>query len=130
MVIIARALKDQKIWMLRRNKLWKVIQGMPSRAQFPGGESLADGQRRICQDLEAIAAGHDPKDLLVCVSHADPIKLAVAYYLGMPLDNFQRLTVAPGSMTALWLGDRGSFPAASSSLLTLNYDISFTLPKS
>lgn len=122
--------QDQKIWRLRRQKLWKVIQSMPSRAKFPGGESIPDGQRRICQDLEDIAAQHDPKDLVACVSHADPIKLAVAYYLGMPLDHFQRLSVAPGSITALWLGNPDSLPAASSSLLTLNYDISFTLSKS
>jgi broad specificity phosphatase PhoE len=37
---------------------------------------------------------HDPKDTIICVSHADPIKLAVAYYLGLGLDNFQRLVGA------------------------------------
>ena len=32
-------------------------------------------------------------ELIAVVFHADPIKLAVANYLGLPLDNFQRLTI-------------------------------------
>jgi probable phosphomutase (TIGR03848 family) len=116
--------QDQKLWKLRRTKLWKVVQGIPSRMQFPGGESFADGQRRICQELEELTRRHEAKDVLVCVSHADPIKLAVAYFIGLPVDHFQRLAIAPGSITTLWLGE------ASSSLLNLNYEFSFTLPKS
>jgi probable phosphoglycerate mutase len=58
----------------------------------------------------------------VCL-HADPIKLAVAYYIGLALDSFQRLVVAPGSITAMHIGEMGS------QLLTLNYDLGFSLPK-
>jgi probable phosphoglycerate mutase len=60
----------------------------------------------------------------VCVTHSDPIKLAVAYFLGMPLDTFQRLSVAPASITALYLGEAGS------QLLRLNYEFSISFPKS
>jgi probable phosphoglycerate mutase len=66
---------------------------------------------------------HDAKDLLVCVSHGDQIKLAVAYFLGLPLDLFQRLHLSPASLTALMIDDGGS------RLLALNYETSFTLPK-
>jgi probable phosphoglycerate mutase len=74
-------------------------------------------------ELEALMALHDEKDLFVCVSHADPIKLAVAYYLGLPLDHFQRLFTAPASISALYVGEAGS------RLLTLNFDLSFNLSK-
>ena len=50
---------------------------------------------RICQELDAIASQHEPKDMVVCVSHSDPIKLAVAYFLGMPLDLFSAC-MSPG----------------------------------
>ena len=116
--------QDQRIKALTRTKLWKLVQRAPSRMHFPGGEMFADAQYRICQDLDAIARGHDPKDMLVCVSHSDPIKLAVAFFLGMPLDTFQRLSIVPASITTLYLGEAGC------QLLRLNCEFSITFPKS
>jgi len=108
---------------LRRLKLWRIIQTTPSLARFPGGESFAECQRRVCQELERISAQHDPKQVVACVFHADPIKLAVAYYIGLPLDHFQRLSVGPASITCLWLGED------SCRLVALNYELSLPLPK-
>ena len=111
------------IGKVSRLKLWKIVQAAPSMLRFPGGESFAETQARIVHDLDELCRQHDPKDTIICVSHADPIKLAVEYYLGLGLDNFQRLVVAPGSITALQIGEMGG------RLLTLNYDLAFTLPK-
>lgn len=99
---------------LRRTRAWKTVQLAPSRFCFPQGETFAASQQRIVSELEALCQLHQPKDLIACVSHADPIKLAVAYYLGMPLDHFQRLSISPASITALQLGEN------SSTLLSLN----------
>jgi probable phosphomutase (TIGR03848 family) len=115
--------QDKKLKGLSRLKLWRLVQGAPSRARFPNGESFFEAQHRVCQEIDALAALHEPKDMFVCVSHSDLIKLAIAYYIGLPLDMFQRLHVGPASITALQLGETGS------GLLTLNYEISFTLPK-
>jgi probable phosphomutase (TIGR03848 family) len=115
--------QEKKLKGLSRLKAWKIVQGAPSRMQFPQGESFTEAQHRICQELDALARQHSPKDSMVCVSHSDPIKLAVAYFLGLPLDLFQRLNIAPGSITALMIGESGS------RLLTLNYNLSFSLPK-
>lgn len=106
---------------LRRRKLWRVVQNTPSLMQFPGGESFAETQHRICSEIGTLRIQHKPKDVIICVTHSDPIKLAVAYYIGLPLDLFQRLTVAPASITALHISD------SESRLLTLNFDISLTL---
>lgn len=114
----------QTLKSLRRLKVWRTVQAAPSLFRFPGGESFAETQHRICREIEAICAEHGPKDLIACVTHADPIKLAAAYYLGLPLDNFQRLAVAPASMTVLSIGE------TSSQLINLNYDLSFNFPKS
>jgi len=115
--------QGKKLKGLSRLKLWKVVQGAPSHMRFPGGESFADAQYRACQEIEALMEQHDPKDIVVCVSHSDLIKLVVAYYIGLPLDMFQRLHVAPASISVLHVGMAGSH------LLALNYEISFTLPK-
>lgn len=112
---------DQSLKKLSRTNEWKVVQAAPSLFRFPNGESFAESQRRFCQELETIACLHDPKDLVACFTHADPIKLAVAYYIGLPLDSFQRLGVSPGSITVLHIGE------SSSHLAMLNYTLDFTL---
>jgi probable phosphoglycerate mutase len=116
--------QDQSFKSLRRLKLWKIVQNTPSIMQFPGGESFAQTQMRITTELVELSRLHDQKDLLVCVSHADPIKLAVAYFIGMPIDMFQRISVSPGSITALHLGESGGH------LLALNVESSFEFLKS
>jgi probable phosphomutase (TIGR03848 family) len=115
--------QGKKLKNLSKKKMWRAVQQAPSLVRFPGGESFAETQRRMCCEIEAICAEHGPEDLIACIGHSDPIKLAVAYYLGLPLDMFQRLTVAPASITALFVGDAGS------RLLTLNYDLSLTYSK-
>ncbi|MCJ7672125.1 MAG: histidine phosphatase family protein, partial [Acidimicrobiia bacterium] len=63
----------QKIADLAKTDLWKVVQRTPSRASFPGGEALAAMQTRMIATLDGVVAAH-PGELVVVVSHADPIK--------------------------------------------------------
>ncbi len=91
--------------VLRLRKDWKIVQHSPSRFRFPDGESFPETQLRIVNVLERILQKYKkPKDVVAVVFHADPIKLAVAHFLGMPLDHFQRLGCDTGSLTALYAG--------------------------
>jgi len=105
---------DKPLGQLRRRKDWGVIQQTPSRFTFPNGESIRGAQSRVVEQIERLAAEH-PKETIVAVSHADIIKAAVAHFLGMPLDTFQRIVVSPASITALALPD-----GAAPMLLGLN----------
>ena len=71
------------------------MQVAPSRARFPNGESIAEMQSRTVAALDEVVARH-PRETVVVVSHADPIKSAIAHYTGMHLDLFQRVHVSPG----------------------------------
>ena len=93
---------------LSRLKKWKIVQQAPSRFTFPEGESFLETQTRIASTLDEIAASHKPKDIVAVVFHADPIKLAVAHYLGMPLDYFQRLGCDTASVTVLYVSETGA----------------------
>jgi probable phosphoglycerate mutase len=105
-------------------KHWKVVQHAPSRAQFPEGETFYGCQTRIVAALDAISRKYKPQDIVACVFHADPIKLAVAHYLGLPLDHFQRLGCDTGSLSLLHIGEMGAM------LLKLNQRSPFDfLPK-
>ncbi len=94
---------------LNKTKGWRIVQQAPSRFAFPEGESFLQTQTRIVSCLDEIAASHKPRDIVALVFHADPIKLAVAHYLGMPLDHFQRLGCDTGSVTVLYLGKTGAY---------------------
>lgn len=89
-----------KIAELAKTDEWKVVQVAPSRARFPGGESIREMQARTVAALDGIVAAH-PNETVVVVSHADPIKSAIAHYAGMHLDLFQRVHVSPASVTVL-----------------------------
>lgn len=97
----------QKIDDLRRTDLWKLVQVAPSAVRFPGGESVREMQARAVAAVEGIVAAH-PGELVVLVSHADPIKALVAHFTGVHLDLFQRLFVSPASCTVLRFGPVGA----------------------
>jgi probable phosphoglycerate mutase len=87
---------------LRRTRIWKMLFIAPSRVRFPGGETLAEVQARAVAACEELAATH-PKADIALVSHGDVIKSMVAHYLGVPLDLFQRIAIAPASVSVIEL---------------------------
>jgi len=101
--------QGKSLKVLRLTNAWKIVQNSPSRFTFPEGESFIDLQTRIANTLERIVRKHNkPKDIVAVVFHADPIRLAVAHFLGLPLDHFQRLSCDTGSLTAIYAGEMGS----------------------
>jgi probable phosphomutase (TIGR03848 family) len=89
-----------KIDEARRRPEWLAIQQYPAGFRFPGGESFAEMQARMTATLARLAALHSG-EIVVAVSHADPIKAAVAGARGQRLEQFQRIFVSPGSITVL-----------------------------
>ena len=90
----------RKLSDLRKLPEWSAVQHQPSGFRFPGGESFPDMQTRIWTELERLVAAH-PGGRVVAVSHADPIKAAVAMATGVHLDLFQRIVISPCSITPL-----------------------------
>lgn len=101
--------QGKSLKVLRLTKLWSIVQNAPSRFRFPGGESFVESQARYVAALEQIVKKHSkPKDIIAVVFHADPIKLVVSHFLGLPLDHFQRLSCDTGSLTALYASESGA----------------------
>jgi probable phosphomutase (TIGR03848 family) len=88
---------------LAKDPLWKVVQQHPSAVVFPGpdGEPLRETQNR------AVAAVRDwnerlgPDATWLACSHGDVIKAIVADAMGLHLDQFQRITIDPCSVTVI-----------------------------
>lgn len=108
-----------KLTDLAKKPEWATVQRNPSGFRFPSGESFLEMQTRMTSALAALVERHRG-ETVVAVSHADPIKAVVAQAAGTPLDLFQRLTVAPCSVSALAYTAHGPF------VLTVNSTDSLT----
>jgi probable phosphoglycerate mutase len=96
----------KKLKDLVKRPEWRTVQRYPSGFRFPDGESFAEMQTRIVGALQSIAERHRG-GVVVAVSHADPIKAAVAHALGTHLDLFQRIVISPCSVTAILYASEG-----------------------
>lgn len=95
----------QPIKDLAKQKLWNTVQSHPSSAVFPGGESMVAMQSRAIAAARAwdttVAQEHGPDACFAIVSHGDVIKSILADAMGMHLDHFQRLVVAPATVSVV-----------------------------
>jgi len=94
----------RSIAQVRKTKLWRTVERVPSAMRFPGGESLLEVQARAVDEVNRIARDH-PRGVVVVVSHADPIRLVIAQVAGADVDHLHRLVVDTGSITAVSLDD-------------------------
>lgn len=95
--------EGMEISKLSGRKMWQVVQQYPSRAEFPNGETMRGVQTRAVNAIENLVAAH-PNEMVAIVTHADIIKMVLAHYLGMHLDEFQRIVIMPASISMLSLG--------------------------
>src|ERR671929_112008 len=83
------------ILLVRHGQTPTTGKHLPGRA--PGLHLSDDGT------LQGLAAEH-PGGVVVAVSHADPIRAAIADAMGTHLDMFQRIVVGTASVTAIAYG--------------------------
>lgn len=108
----------------RYNKEYNDYRFRPSKMKIPGGEAVADVQKRAVAAIERIRKRHEGQRVLV-VSHADVSKAILVHYLGIPLDLLQRVGCDNGSLSIYRFGtDWGD------RLVALNYfaDVKKILP--
>ena len=81
----------------------------------PGGETLVELFDRVGELLDEVAGGRleaadralDHDDTIVLVTHVSPIKIAMAWALGIGVEVSWRSQVAQASVTTINVGDRG-----------------------
>lgn len=96
----------EKLSTLMKLPEWSTVQKAPSTFRFPNGESFTEMQTRMVTALDRIRQAH-PGGVVVCVSHADPIKAAVAHAMGTHLDLFQRIVIGTCSVSAIAYSNHG-----------------------
>jgi probable phosphomutase (TIGR03848 family) len=93
---------------------WKDFNEFRSATRVPGGEVILEVLSRMVASLEPMRREH-PNGVVALVSHGDPLRALLTYFLGMPLDLIQRIELAPASVSILDLADYGA------RVLCLNY---------
>ena len=96
---------------VRRTKLWKMVQGNPSRFHFPGGESFIDAEARLLDELERVVARH-PRGHGIG-THGDLVRIATSRTSRAPTSTSSsaRSSTPPPSRPSTWAK---AFPASSS----------------
>jgi probable phosphoglycerate mutase len=84
---------------LATDPLWESVMKAPTQVRFPSGESFVEIQNRMVEVVEQLRMREIQSAALV--SHGDPIRLLLAHYLKTPLDDFQRISIAPASISLL-----------------------------
>lgn len=96
----------EAIKTLAKEDAWKTVQFYPSGAAFPNGETMYAMQVRMVQAINKLVEKH-PQQTIAIVGHADLIKAAVAHYLGVHLDLFQRIVISTASITTVTFHELG-----------------------
>jgi len=91
---------------LDRIEAWRRFNVFRSSARIPGGETMVEVQDRLLRLVDRLSAAH-PGRTIALVSHGDVIKAALAHYLGVHLDLFQRIEIAPASISLVQLCSYG-----------------------
>ncbi|HEY1373770.1 MAG TPA: histidine phosphatase family protein [Candidatus Binatia bacterium] len=82
--------------------LWRAFNSARSLTRVPNGESILELQARVVGFMERLAAEHESSSVAL-VTHAETVRAALAYYLGVPIDQSLRFDVDPASVSIVEL---------------------------
>ena len=85
---------------------WRRWNENRSSARTPAGESIADVQARVLEQLRELREEH-PGRCIVVVTHSEVIRSMVLYWLEAPIESYHRLVISPASWTRVSIGDWG-----------------------
>ena len=86
-------------------ELYRRFIKSPAKTLLPGGETISDVQRRGLKVINE-AAQKVPGGRFLFVSHGDVIRAVLCHYMKLPLNEYRRLRVDNGSLSALQTNGR------------------------
>jgi probable phosphoglycerate mutase len=92
---------------LNRDPRWFAWNSERGTARPPDGETMLELQKRILGHLSRLQE-EKAETKVVLVSHAEVIRAALLHFLGIALDGFARVEIAPASISTLLLNGSGA----------------------
>jgi broad specificity phosphatase PhoE len=96
---------------LKDDPRWQAFNQFRSGTRVPGGEFMLETQTRMVTEMLQLRDAQ-PNGKIAIVSHADPIRAALVFFLGMPLDFYPRVEVSPASYSIVTLEEWGPVVSA------------------
>jgi broad specificity phosphatase PhoE len=88
---------------LEKSDLWKKFNDFRSATTPPGGELMVEVQARFVKSMLEFHAQNS--GAIALFTHGDPIRAALQYWLGIPIDFYNRIEISPGSYTIIRIHD-------------------------
>ena len=88
----------------------------PVDESIPGGERIDAVRDRVVAAVSQALADNELGANILIVSHAGPLRVLLAHYLGMNLVHYHRLRLSPASLTVLRFESEAGVPR----ILTIN----------
>ena len=98
---------DHTVAELENRILWRQYHQFRSGIRIPGGEMALEIQTRMIATTERLR-GQSPEGAVALVGHGDPIRYAVAFYAGIPLDLAFRVEIDTVSVSAVVVDNHGA----------------------
>ena len=86
---------------------WRRFNTFRSGTRAPGGELMVETQARMVRQLDRLRERH-PRETVAVVSHADPLRAAIAWFLGIPTDLTCRFELGTASVSVVEVHDWGA----------------------
>ncbi|PTY08082.1 hypothetical protein DB347_00395 [Opitutaceae bacterium EW11] len=83
---------------------WRRYNEFRSATPAPGGETMLQMQQRFVSGMLTLR-GRYPSQGVAIFSHGDPLRAAIAYFAGAPVDFWHRFEIGVGSISVVDLGD-------------------------
>lgn len=96
--------EGMEIAELDQREDWRRYNTFRSGVRAPGGDLMLETQTRMIRESLRIEREHSG-DCVALVSHADPIRAVLAYFLGIPLDLCLRLEISPASVSVVEMNE-------------------------
>jgi probable phosphoglycerate mutase len=84
---------------------WQTFNSDRAHACPPGGESLTQVQRRMVSELMDLSRRH-PGEMVAIVTHAEPIRCAIAAFNGTTLDEVLAVEITPAHISTVGIGPK------------------------
>ncbi len=85
---------------LDQSEEWRRYNTVRSLVRPPGGEMMVEVQTRMVDQMDCLVWRH-PNETVAVVTHGDPLRATLAYYLHIPLDSLLRFEIGLASASVL-----------------------------
>lgn len=96
----------KKFDILREDNIFNLFNNNRLHAQIPEGEMIIQVQSRMVHCVEMLL--QKEYSSVALVSHGDPIKALIAFYIGIPINSTVNMEINPGSITLMTIDNSGS----------------------